>query len=197
VSNKSSKNSRIVDLFAKDDLMQALEQSYQDVRHYFGELDAGVFVARLGEGVWSPAENLDHLVRSVEPLAGAMGKPKLLLRWLFGTTTDGSRSPEEIRGLYRGELAGGARSRGRFQPQVDDTSPAEAIHEKLLRDWQRAGHALIGATGRWRDEHMDRYRLPHPLLGKLTVREMLFFTLDHDRLHLEIVGRRLAERATS
>jgi hypothetical protein len=35
--------------------------------------------------------------------------------------------------------------------------------------------------------------LPHPLLGKLTVREMLFFTLYHQRHHVAVVERRIAE----
>jgi hypothetical protein len=39
---------------------------------------------------------------------------------------------------------------------------------------------------------LDRWRLPHPLLGRLTVREMLFFTLCHNRHHLEGVRRKLA-----
>ena len=39
---------------------------------------------------------------------------------------------------------------------------------------------------------LDRYRLPHPLLGKLTVREMLFFTVYHNYHHVRSVADRLA-----
>ncbi len=42
----------------------------------------------------------------------------------------------------------------------------------------------------WSETSLDRYRLPHPLLGRLTVREMLFFTLGHGLHHARNVARR-------
>jgi hypothetical protein len=36
----------------------------------------------------------------------------------------------------------------------------------------------------WSEDDLDNHRLPHPLLGKLTVREMLFFTLYHIQHHM-------------
>ncbi len=50
---------------------------------------------------------------------------------------------------------------------------------------------LVGKIPGWSEAALDRYRLPHPLLGKLTVREMLFFTLYHNAHHLDqVAGRR-------
>jgi hypothetical protein len=37
--------------------------------------------------------------------------------------------------------------------------------------------SLTDAIGRWHEDDLDRYRLPHPLLGKLTVREMLLVSV--------------------
>lgn len=51
---------------------------------------------------------------------------------------------------------------------------------------------LMSATGRWREWQLDRLRLPHPALGNLTVREMLFFTIYHHAHHVENVVRRMA-----
>jgi hypothetical protein len=45
--------------------------------------------------------------------------------------------------------------------------------------------------GGWSERQLDRIRLPHPVLGKLSVREMLFFTLYHNQHHIEAVKRRL------
>jgi hypothetical protein len=51
--------------------------------------------------------------------------------------------------------------------------------------WLQIGQRLIGAVKRnWGESELDSYILPHPILGKLTIREMLFFTLYHDTLHL-------------
>lgn len=50
---------------------------------------------------------------------------------------------------------------------------------------------LWSAIDVWRDADLDRYLLPHPLLGKLTLREMLFFTLYHNYHHVQSVAARL------
>ncbi len=57
--------------------------------------------------------------------------------------------------------------------------------------WNQSSDDLLAAMDRWRDSDLDRLRLPHPLLGKLTVREMLYFTLYHNAHH----ARRIVERA--
>ena len=46
----------------------------------------------------------------------------------------------------------------------------------------------------WSERALDRYRLPHPLLGRLTVREMLLFTLYHSVHHFSLVSTRVEQR---
>jgi hypothetical protein len=40
----------------------------------------------------------------------------------------------------------------------------------------------------WSEAELDRYTLPHPLLGDLTMREMLCFTLYHNQRHISDGG---------
>jgi hypothetical protein len=61
----------------------------------------------------------------------------------------------------------------------------------LLARWERVNARLREALEGWSERDLDRILLPHPLLGKLTTREMLFFTLYHDRHHVEAAKRRL------
>ena len=42
---------------------------------------------------------------------------------------------------------------------------------------------------RWSDADLDSVLLPHPLLGKVTVREMLYFTIHHVQHHHALVER--------
>jgi uncharacterized damage-inducible protein DinB len=51
---------------------------------------------------------------------------------------------------------------------------------------------LCAAIAQWPETALDARRLPHPLIGRLTVREMLLFTVYHNRHHLENVQRRFA-----
>jgi hypothetical protein len=51
---------------------------------------------------------------------------------------------------------------------------------------------LVAQAGRWSEADLDACRLPHPLLGRLTVREMLLFTQYHEVHHVANVERRRA-----
>lgn len=165
------------------EIADRLERQREEIGRYFGELSEAVLAAPQGEH-WSPAEHLRHLTRSVRALAGGLEKPKWLLI-AFGLART-SRSYEETVELYRRALADGGVAAGRYAP-----TDAEPSREVVLTRWQLAGEQLVRAMARWRESQLDRYRLPHPLLGKLTAREMLFFTLYHNAHH----ARRVVERA--
>src|SRR5579859_3509649 len=69
---------------------------------------------------------------------------------------------------------------GRFAPREVPlpTNPAEA-RGRPVAGLADAVEELGRRVATWSEIDLDRYRLPHPLLGKLTVREMLFFTVQH------------------
>jgi len=140
---------------------------------------------------WSPADHVRHLQLATTPLATALRLPHWILSLRFGRSDTGSRSFSRMRELYLDQLADGATA-GRFTPRPDPppADPAERRIE-LLRRWSQATVELTGALAPWSETALDRYRLPHPLLGVLTVREMLCFTVYHTSHHL----RRIAERA--
>jgi hypothetical protein len=177
--------------YSRDDLVAALEDMHREVGAYFAELPGDALFRHPEAGVWSQAENLVHLVKAVKALADAMGRPRWLLAILFGTARGPSRRFEEMRRVYQERLARGGRAGGRFVPDTLEPEDSQVARSRMLAGWQRVGADLVGKVRRWPEASLDRYRLPHPLLGKLTVREMLFFTLYHDRHHLEIVRRRM------
>jgi hypothetical protein len=75
-------------------------------------------------------------------------------------------------------------------------SPVELVLLEALRIPFAAEYAARRRrTGRpfrrWPEAKLDAIQLPHPLLGNLTVREMLFFTLFHQSHHMDVIRRRL------
>ena len=108
---------------------------------------------------------------------------------MFGKLERGARPYEEICQVYRDEIARGARASGRFLP--DQQSPVEAAEEKksgLLEQWSKISTELVLVAEKWNDSELDGYLLPHPLIGKLTIREMLFFTIYHNLRHASQEG---------
>lgn len=139
---------------------------------------------------WSPGEQVRHLTKSATPLVMALGLPRWLLRLRFGRPVAASRSFDEMRTLYLGKLAGGAGA-GRFAPEPETgTGNLSARRQEILSAWARATIGLQNAIAQWPEDALDGHQLPHPVLGLLTVREMLCFTVYHTSHHL----RRIAER---
>lgn len=154
------------------------------------DLSTEEFLARQGEH-WSPAEHIRHLITAVRALARGMATPKLLLALRFGVTLKGSRSFEQVRDLYRAALTAGGRASGRYDPGTRpiDMEPEE-LRTFVMQRWAWAGDQLDSAVGSWSDKALDRHRAKHPLLGLMTVRELLYFTLYHNAHH----ARRIRER---
>lgn len=142
------------------------------------------------EGKWTAAQQLDHIVRSVSPVNMAMGLPKFILKWKFGVANRASKTYEGLTEKYTRKLQEGGKASGRFVPP-----PVLADQkEKLLSQLDRVVNKLYHKTGRHSEEALDKYILPHPLLGKLTLREMLYFTAYHVQHHSELVKKGLAGR---
>jgi hypothetical protein len=62
---------------------------------------------------------------------------------------------------------------------------------ELLARWQRVNQRLRAAVQTWPERDLDRIQLPHPILGNLTAREMLFFTIYHGHHHIAATQSRL------
>ena len=176
---------------SREELSGALAAVHAEAEELFESVPADGFFDRPEDGVWSPGENVIHLIRSVKAVADAMKLPKLVLRVLFGAGR-GSRSYGDVIVTYLSALQGGAKASGRFVPPAvspDSRNEAEQARSRALAGWKSAGRGLIAALAKWSEADLDRFRLPHPVLGKLTVREMLFFTHYHDLRHMETVRR--------
>lgn len=177
----------------RDQLLDAFAEQERESLAYWDGFDTAAFFQRIGTS-WSPAETVRHLTKSTRPVAKALATPKLVLRVMFGAPRRASMSYDDFVARYRAALAEGGQA-GRFAPSERTEPDAERWRASIIEEFRRVNAALRKAIDGWRDEQLDRLQLPHPLLGKLTVREMLIFTLYHQRHHMAVVGRRLQETA--
>lgn len=175
--NESEQNS----VLSREQIVDAWQSVVTATRTRFSAVSEAEFSAER-DGRWSLAENLDHLVRSAKPVAKALTMPKLVLWLLFGRGGT-SRPLSEVRSAYRETLDRGGQASGRFVPG------SQRSQKLLLDEWDACGSLLLRNLDRWSESQLDVYRLPHPLIGKLTVREMLFFTIFHTQHHLDNVER--------
>lgn len=55
--------------------------------------------------------------------------------------------------------------------------------QKLINDLTNLIMSLNQKIDKLDEEELDNYILPHPLIGKTTIREMLYFTIYHVQHH--------------
>jgi hypothetical protein len=174
--------------FAQPTLVKALEDVERDVAAFFGSLAADEFAFRV-DSAWTPAEHLDHLNIAVSAVARGFAMSRWLLRLRFGSARRPSRSYEQLRDDYRARLAAGAGASGRFVPARAEPRPVD--RRQLLARWTRVNLRLRAGLATWSERDLDRIQLPHPILGKITAREMAFFTVYHGTHHVAAAKRRL------
>jgi hypothetical protein len=129
------------------------------------------------KGKWSAAQQLEHILKSVSPVRLAFLLPGGVLKLLFGTSNRPSKNYDELVKKYHIKLREGGRASARFLPAAQSNVPQQA--SLLLRRVQ----SLASRLDSYSEEELDLLLLPHPLMGKLTFREMLYFTIYHVQHH--------------
>jgi hypothetical protein len=105
---------------------------------------------------------------------------------MFGNANRPSKTYDELVEKYNSKLLIGGRASGPFVPKTISFEQKELLLEKYYKHKEK----LISKITKISEEDLDKYILPHPLLGKITLREMLFFTIHHNVHHLELLKAR-------
>lgn len=150
------------------------------------------FFAPQGQA-WSPAQHFRHLRKSSSAFLTGMRLPRLMLRLRFGSHEAPSRPYAELRKIYLDRILAGARAPAEFVPSEDGVpADATARRQEILNQWASVTIELTNLVSEWDEASLDKVQLPHPLLGKLSAREMMAFTVFHTAHHLQRIAERSA-----
>ena len=137
------------------------------------------------ENKWTAAENISHLVTATKMTLLAFTLPKFLPALLYGKGNGTSRTYDEIVESYLQKLAAGARATGAYVPKKTNYD-----RTKLSNQILKEGEKLVQAVNdKCTEEQLDNYRVAHPILGKLTLRELAYFTIYHNIHHMETIRK--------
>ncbi|RIA09541.1 DinB family protein [Flavobacteriaceae bacterium MAR_2010_72] len=134
------------------------------------------------EGKWTTGQQALHLLQSIKPLNDALSLPKFILRYKFGKAnrpvrdyqTVVTRYQERLKDVQEGMVS--PYSKGMRIPKLNDK-------KYLLNRLQVESKKLQYKTRRLSDVNLDSVILPHPLMGKMPVRELLMWTAHHVEHH--------------
>lgn len=169
----------------KPQIIAALNEKVDAFNQYISLLNKEQFEVSLN-GKWSAGQNLDHLILAIKPLQIAYALPKFVLAVLFGKANRPSRTYDKLVIKYNAKLTAGGKASRAFIPPVVGFEKKDILINKYAGQKQK----LVAKIERQSEADLDKYILPHPLLGKITLREMLYFTIHHNEHHLELLKSR-------
>ncbi len=171
----------------KDQIIEAAEKIFTAFTAGCKAVEEESFFKRRGEGKWSVAENIQHLIISTNTSKLAYTLPSFIVRWIGGKPNRGSKSYEAVVEKYSTKLAEGGKASGRFIPSPVQVKCSKEI---LIQNWQKAASAFIYAIkNKTTESKLDDYLVRHPLLGRITLRELCYFTVYHTEHHLNIIKK--------
>jgi hypothetical protein len=168
----------------KPEIIRASENMFNRFSETCLSINETVMFAKPGPK-WSVAENIRHLVISTNMTNLAYKLPKFIVRWIAGTPNRRSRSYDELKEKYHKKLSEGGRASSRFVPKPIDVRYGK---QKLVDSWKASTATYLAAlTSKRTEEDLDKYLARHPLLGRITLRELCYFTIFHTEHHLKTI----------
>lgn len=170
----------------KQEIINLLEEKHQSLFDWINQQPKEKWTSA-PENKWTPGQHVSHLVNSMQKLNTALRYPKFLLKYKFGTSNRAVREYDEVVNRYQTKLAKNQDKAKAFNAHVK--APSLQEQKRLLTTLQIQQKKLQYKTRKWKDKDLDNIILPHPLLGKMPVREMIMFMGYHTEHHLKNLER--------
>lgn len=132
-------------------------------------------------GKWTTGQHALHLLQSIKPLNNALSLPKFFLRYKFGKANREVRDFHTVVSRYQERLKD---AQGiTYGPSKHMEIPAITEKQYLLDRLLVEGKKLQYKTRKITDKNLDTLILPHPLMGKMPIREIIMWTAYHIEHH--------------
>ncbi len=129
---------------------------------------------------WTAGQELDHIVKSTLPIALVLNN-KTFIKSKFGTIDRSLLSYGELVDKYHDALKNGGKAMGQFIPDPVCWAKKAKLKNQLIGIVENISTYL----DLYSEDELKALILPHPLLGALTIQEMMFFAIYHVGHHLE------------
>jgi hypothetical protein len=174
---------------SKSEIIEGLTAKWSEITEVIEAVSEDEFTSKSNPNVWSLAEEFDHVLKSASAVSSAMKVSSIALRWKFGKPNRPLRSYEECYQRYFEKLK--LVSGKPIAPSTFTSSDGQFFDKQQMLDhWISTLTKLDQRINKWTDKNLDRVLLPHPLLGKMMLREILYFTHFHTEHHLQSLQKK-------
>ena len=167
-------------------IIESLDETVIQFNEFVSQLKKDEFEININNR-WSAGQDLVHLIKVLRIVNIGFTLPKPILRLMYGINKNENRSFEHLQQLYKNALAGGAKA-----PTIYIPKPV-AYQEKdnLIQKHESLNKSFIDKLNNHTQFELDCFRLPHPILGKITLGELAIFTSFHTSHHLDLLKSKL------
>ena len=162
----------------KEEIVDQIQIKYDEFIEYLNELSQDDFDYSF-EGKWSAGKQLEHIVICVEPLVQVYGLPKSFIEQNFGIIKRTNRSYQELKNEYLQKLNEGGKAPSQFVPEKESIVDKASLIESLKT---MIGN-LNSKINEFEEVELESLLIPHPLLRKITLKEMLYNAIYHVEHH--------------
>lgn len=175
-------NQRLKMTMTKSELIEVTKEKFQDLFDFLETHDNSKW-NQGPDGKWTAGQHIMHLLQSAKPLNRAMGLPMFVLWYKFGKANRGPRTYDVVKDKYKTKLAAAGDILSPFSKNMPDTPPEgkQVIIDRLKKEKD----ILLKKIQKISEKNMDKYLIPHPLLGRMLIREMIMWNAIHVDHHLE------------
>lgn len=139
------------------------------------------------ESKWTTGQHILHLVNSLQLLNNALSYPRFFLKYKFGVCNREPRNYDAVAKKYQQKLIENEERARVFNQKLK--TPTLKERDRLLTRFQIQQKKLQYKTKKISDRNLDTLIIPHPLMGKMTVREIIMWTAHHTEHHLETLQK--------
>lgn len=174
----------------KEEIVKRLKENHSALTDYVNSLSKEDFEYAF-ENKWSAGQQVDHIYKSVKPLYQIFHFPKFLIKYKFGKANRPSKTYEGLVDKYLSKIGtDGGTAPSKFKPSTIKIATRQANSLQLNTIVAK----LCNQVTHFSEKDLDILILPHPLMGRVTVREMLFFTIYHAQHHHQLIKKYLENR---
>jgi hypothetical protein len=166
----------------QSELVEKLRFESSEMGNLANTFEESAFFKQPHAEKWSVAQNIVHLNFVAKSIIGAIKDPTVLAP--NGAATRPSRDFDTIRDTY---LTGLAAFKANGMPYRHLNT--EGTKADSLNTFKMFHQNLISQSTTLSETDWDTLQLPHPVLGLMTLREMMSFATYHIRHHYDIVEK--------
>jgi len=174
----------------KDDIADLIEEKHQILFDWIEKQPVENW-GKGPEGKWTISQQILHLANSLQALNKSLIYPRVFFKYRFGTSKRESRDYDTIVKKFQEKLIEKQHKAKKVNRKIKKTKQKD--RERLLTRLQIQSKKLQYKIKRISDENLDTLVLPHPFMGKMTVREFIMWTAYHTEHHTKILKKNYAE----